>query len=82
MMILDTNVVSEAIKAEPHPSVLAWLDLEPPRRQTLPTNPVPILEQDLIGLLFHRSFEASCAARAERVRQPNPLPAGPSSFRF
>lgn len=26
MILLDTNVVSEAIKSEPHPSVLGWLD--------------------------------------------------------
>lgn len=26
MILLDTNVVSEAMKPEPHPSVLAWLD--------------------------------------------------------
>ena len=28
MMLLDTNVVSEAIKPEPHPSVMAWLDAQ------------------------------------------------------
>ncbi len=28
MMLLDTNVVSEAIKPEPHPSVVAWLDAQ------------------------------------------------------
>lgn len=28
MILLDTNVVSEAIKPERHPSVLAWLDLQ------------------------------------------------------
>lgn len=28
MILLDTNVVSEAIKPEPHPSVLAWLDAQ------------------------------------------------------
>ena len=26
MIVLDTNVVSEAMKAEPNPAVLAWLD--------------------------------------------------------
>jgi predicted nucleic acid-binding protein len=26
MIVLDTNVVSEAMKAEPHPSVRAWLN--------------------------------------------------------
>ena len=28
MILLDTNVASEAIKPEPHPSVLAWLDAQ------------------------------------------------------
>lgn len=28
MILLDTNVVSEAIKPEPHPSVRAWLDVQ------------------------------------------------------
>jgi len=28
MILLDTNVVSEAMKPEPHPSVLAWLDAQ------------------------------------------------------
>lgn len=26
MIVLDTSVVSEAMKPEPHPSVQAWLD--------------------------------------------------------
>jgi predicted nucleic acid-binding protein len=26
MIVLDTNVVSEAMKPEPHPSVRAWLN--------------------------------------------------------
>ena len=26
MIVLDTNVVSEAIKPEPHPTVRAWLN--------------------------------------------------------
>ena len=28
MIVLDTNVVSEAMKPQPHPSVLAWLDAQ------------------------------------------------------
>lgn len=28
MILLDTNVVSEAIKPEPHPSVRVWLDAQ------------------------------------------------------
>lgn len=30
MIILDTNVVSEPLKAEPEPAVLAWLDAQAP----------------------------------------------------
>jgi predicted nucleic acid-binding protein len=29
MIVLDTNVVSEAMKPEPHPAVLAWLNDQP-----------------------------------------------------
>jgi predicted nucleic acid-binding protein len=29
MILLDTNVVSEAMKQEPHPSVKAWLNSQP-----------------------------------------------------
>lgn len=32
MILLDTNVVSEAIKPEPDPSVLAWLDAQSAER--------------------------------------------------
>ncbi len=28
MIVLDTNVVSEAMKPEPHPAVLAWLNAQ------------------------------------------------------
>jgi predicted nucleic acid-binding protein len=30
MIVLDTNVVSEPLRAAPSPSVLAWLDRQPP----------------------------------------------------
>ncbi len=29
MIVLDTNVVSEAMKPEPHPAVLTWLNEQP-----------------------------------------------------
>ncbi|HEY8064886.1 MAG TPA: PIN domain-containing protein [Methylosinus sp.] len=29
MILLDTNVVSELVRARPHPQVLAWLDRHP-----------------------------------------------------
>lgn len=28
MILLDTNVVSEATKPEPHPAVIGWLDAQ------------------------------------------------------
>ena len=31
MVVLDTNVVSEIMRDEPHPNVLAWLDERPTR---------------------------------------------------
>ena len=30
MIVLDTNVISEAMRADPDPEVLAWLDRQPP----------------------------------------------------
>jgi predicted nucleic acid-binding protein len=37
MILLDTNVVSEAIKPEPHPSVRAWLDAQVAETAFLPS---------------------------------------------
>lgn len=37
MILLDTNVVSEAIKPEPHPSVRAWLDAQVAETVFLPS---------------------------------------------
>ena len=37
MILLDTNVVSEAIKPEPHPSVRAWLDAQVAETLFLPS---------------------------------------------
>lgn len=31
MIVLDTNVVSELMRAVPHPGVLAWVDAQAPR---------------------------------------------------
>lgn len=32
MIVLDTNVVSELMRARPEPRVLAWVDAQPPRQ--------------------------------------------------
>jgi len=37
MIVLDTNVVSEAIKPESHPSVRAWLDAQVAETMFLPS---------------------------------------------
>lgn len=37
MILLDTNVVSEAIKPQPHPAVLAWLDAQVAETLFLPS---------------------------------------------
>ena len=42
MIILDTNVVSEPLRAEPEPAVLAWLDAQAPA--TLYTTSVTLAE--------------------------------------
>ena len=35
MIVLDTNVVSEAMKPEPHPAVRAWLNIQAAQTQYL-----------------------------------------------
>jgi toxin FitB len=30
MLVLDTNVISEALREKPDPAILAWLDAQPP----------------------------------------------------
>lgn len=37
MILLDTNVISEAIKPEPHPTVRAWLDAQVAETLFLPS---------------------------------------------
>ncbi|WP_049631375.1 type II toxin-antitoxin system VapC family toxin [Cellvibrio sp. pealriver] len=50
MIVLDTNVVSEAMKPEPHPNVNAWLNAQP--AQTLYLTSVTLAEMQFgIGTL-------------------------------
>jgi predicted nucleic acid-binding protein len=42
MIVLDTNVVSEAMKSEPHPAVRAWLNEQ--AAQTLYLSSVTVTE--------------------------------------
>ena len=30
MLVLDTNVISEALREKPDPAIIAWLDAQPP----------------------------------------------------
>lgn len=47
MILLDTNVVSEAMKQKPHPGVMAWLNAQP--SETLYLSSVTLAEM-LFGL--------------------------------
>lgn len=47
MIVLDTNVVSEAMKPEPHQNVLAWLNAQP--NETLYLSSVTLAEM-LFGI--------------------------------
>lgn len=42
MIILDTNVISAVMQREPDPTVLAWLDLQPP--ESLWTTTITVFE--------------------------------------
>lgn len=42
MIILDTNVISELMRAEPDPRVIAWLDAQPP--ETVWTTSISVFE--------------------------------------
>jgi predicted nucleic acid-binding protein len=41
MILLDTNVVFEAMKPEPHPSVRDWLDAQAAETVFSPASPSP-----------------------------------------
>lgn len=66
MILLDTNVVSEAMKPEPHPSVHAWLDAQ--AAETLFLSSVTIAELMFgIGALPKGKRKANLAAAFEGV---------------
>lgn len=56
MIVLDTSVVSEAMKAEPNPAVRAWLDEQ--AAETLYLSSVTLAE-----LLFGIGVPRSCRCR-------------------
>lgn len=66
MILLDTNVVSEAMKPEPHPSVRDWLDAQV--AETLFLSSVTIAELMFgIGALPEGKRKANLAAALEGV---------------
>jgi len=64
MILLDTNVVSEALKPEPHPSVLAWLDAQ--AAETVFLSSITVAELLFgIGALSDGRREDTLAARID-----------------
>ncbi len=66
MILLDTNVVSEGIKPEPHPSVIAWLDAQ--AAETLFLSSITIAELLFgIGALPDGKRKDTLAARIDAL---------------
>ena len=66
MILLDTNVVSEAIKPEPHPEVRASLDARP--AETLFISSITVAELLFgIGVLPEGKRRATLASRIDRL---------------
>jgi predicted nucleic acid-binding protein len=66
MILLDTNVVSEAIRPDPHPSVLAWLDAQ--AAETVFLSSITVAELRFgIGVLPDGRRKALLAARIDGV---------------
>lgn len=72
MILLDTNVVSEAIKPESHPSVRAWLDAQLAETLFLPSITIAELLFG-IGALSEGRRKSVLAARIDGVLQMRPL---------
>lgn len=66
MILLDTNIVSEAIKPAPHPSVLAWLDAQVAETLFLPSITVGELLFG-VGALPEGRRKELLAARVDRL---------------
>jgi hypothetical protein len=66
MILLDTNLVSEALKVEPHPSVRAWLDAQVAETLFLPSISVAELLFG-IGALPDGRRKGLLAARIDRL---------------
>jgi hypothetical protein len=66
MILLDTNVVSEAIRPEPHPSIRAWLDTQIAETLFLPSITVAELLFG-IGALPDGRRKTMLAARIDKL---------------
>lgn len=66
MILLDTNVVSEAVKPESHPLVRAWLDMQVAETLFLPSITVAELLFG-IGALPDGRRKVTLAARIDRL---------------
>jgi predicted nucleic acid-binding protein len=67
MIVLDTNVVSEPLKAEPDPAVLAWLDAKEPATLYLTTVNLAELLAGVAALPLGRRRSELAQAMEERV---------------
>lgn len=66
MIVLDTNVLSELMRPEPHPAVLAWIAAQPRAAlYTTSINQTEILYG--IALLPHSTRRAALAAAADAM---------------
>ncbi|WP_299540650.1 PIN domain-containing protein [uncultured Herbaspirillum sp.] len=75
MIVLDTNVVSEAMKPEIHPGVHAWLNAQVP--QTLYLTSITIAEMGFgIASLPAARAHAELAVKARRAGRGFPTPDG------
>ena len=75
-MVLDTNVLSELLRAEPNAQVLAWVAAQPPDRLFIS---VVTQAEMLLGARLLPAGQASHLARSgaacdvrRRLRQPRP----------
>ncbi len=62
MIVLDTNIISEAMKGEPNPSVLAWLDQQPAETLYLTSVTLAELQFGIAALPSGRRKEALAQA--------------------
>lgn len=67
MIILDTNVVSEPLKPQPNPAVMAWLDAQEPKTLYLSTISLAELLAGIEGLPTGRRRDGLAQALATQV---------------